>query len=274
MAYGFSWPDSLAKGLNRRRPMLRALPFPRRTALVTVMVALAVYLCTVSSASTATSPPLGGAASFAVLAGSVVNNTGSSVVYGNLGISPGVAVIGFPPGVVVPPGTIHDADAVAAQAQSDLTTAYNNAAGQVCDINLTGQDLGGVTLTPSVYCFRSSAQLTGMLTLDAQGNPNAVFIFQIGSTLMTASNSSVLLTNSASACNVYWQVGSSATLGNYTQFAGNILELVSITLNTGASVSGRALALTGAVTLDANKVSNAGCPGAPPLPVFLPLVAR
>jgi Ice-binding-like len=210
---------------------------------------------------------------FAVLAGSDVINTGSSVVHGNLGVYPGFAVTGFPPGVVVPPGTIHAADAVAYQAQSDLTTMYNFAAGQPCNANLTGQNLGGLTLTPEVYCFNTSAQLTGTLTLNAQGNPNALFIFQIGSTLTTASNSSVLLTNSASACNLYWRVGNTATLGTNTQFAGNILALANITLNTGASVSGRALALTGAVTLDAT-VSNAGCPGAPTLRVFLPLVAR
>ena len=124
---------------------------------------------------------------------------------------------------------------------------------------MTGQDLGGLTLTPGVYCFSSSAQLTGTLTLDAQGNPNAVFIFKIGSTLTTASNSSVVVINtggnSSIACNVFWQVGSSATLGTGTSFAGNILALTSITLNTGANVSGRVLARNGAVTLDTNNVT-------------------
>jgi hypothetical protein len=202
---------------------------------------------------------LGTAQSFAVLGGSTVTNTGPSIISGNLGVSPGSAVTGFPPGIVIN-GTIHAADAVALQAQSDVTTAYNALAGMACNVDLTGQDLGGLTLTPGVYCFSSSAQLTGELTLDAQGNPNALFVFQIGSTLTTASNSSVRLINGARACNVFWQVGSSATLGTATLFAGNILALASITLNTGASiVFGRALARTGAVTLDNNVISIAGC---------------
>src|SRR6202049_136682 len=130
--------------------------------------------------------------SFAVLGGSTVTNTATpTTVNGNLGVSPGSAVTGFPPGIVTG-GTIHAADAVAAQAQSDLTTTYVNLANEACNTDLTGQDLGGKTLTPGVYCFSTSAQLTGALTLDAQGNPNAVFIFKIGSTLTTASASSVL----------------------------------------------------------------------------------
>jgi hypothetical protein len=144
-------------------------------------------------------------------------------------------------------------------AQSDSVTAYNALAGQACNFNLTGEDLGGLMLTTGVYCFSSSAQLTGALTLDAQGNPGAVFIFQIGSTLTTASNSSVNIINSGSACNVFWQVGSSATLGTTTSFMGGILAKTSITLNTGASLSGGALAQTGATTLDSNTVSVAQC---------------
>ena len=205
-----------------------------------------------------TAPTLGTASSFAVLGGQTVTNTGPTVVNADLGVSPGSAVTGFPPGIVVG-GSIHAADALAAQAQADNTAAYNNLAGQSCDTDLTGQDLGGMTLTSGVYCFSSSAQLTGALTLDAQGDPNAVFIFQIGSTLTTASNSSVLLINGGSPCNVFWQVGSSATLGTYTTFVGNILALTSITLNTGASVSARALAQNGAVTLDTNTIGSAGC---------------
>src|SRR6195952_5818937 len=129
---------------------------------------------------------------FSVLAGSTVTNTSTpTIVTGNLGVSPGSAVTGFPPGTVIG-GTIHAADAVAAQAQSDLTTVYNNLANEACNTDLTGQDLGGLTLTPGVYCFSTSAQLTGTLTLDAQGNSAASFIFKIGSTLTTASGSSVL----------------------------------------------------------------------------------
>jgi type VI secretion system secreted protein VgrG len=203
--------------------------------------------------------------SFAVLGGSTVTNTATpTVVTGNLGVSPGSAVTGFPPGIVVG-GTIHAADAVAAQAQNELTTLYNNLVNTACNTDLTGQDLGGKTLTPGVYCFSSSAQLTGPLTLDAQGNPNAVFIFKIGSQLTTASASSVLLINSGSSCGVFWQVGSSATLGTGTALAGNIVALSSITLNTGASVNGRVLARNGAVTLDDSDVTV--CSGGPGLPV-------
>lgn len=191
--------------------------------------------------------------SFSVLGGSTVTNTGTTTVNGNLGVSPGTAVTGFPPGVVV--GTIHSADAAAGQAQTSLTTLYNQLAGMTCNTSLTGQDLGGLTLTPGVYCFASSAQLTGTLTLNAQNNPNAVFVFQIGSTLTTASNSSVVLINNASSCGLFWQVGSSATLGTGTALAGSIVALSSITLNSGASVAGRTLAQNGAVTLAGNQVS-------------------
>ncbi len=209
--------------------------------------------------------------SFAVLGGSTVTNTNTpTVVSGNLGVSPGSSVTGFPPGIVVG-GTIFAADSVAAQAQSDLTTVYNNLANTACNTDLTGQDLGGLTLTPGVYCFSTSAQLTGTLTLDAQGNPNAVFIFQMGSTLTTASASSVLLINGASSCGVFWQVGSSATLGTGTALAGSIVALTSITLNTGANVSGRVLARNGAVTLDNNQVTLcSGGPGGPGLPPIAP----
>ncbi len=205
---------------------------------------------------------LGTAQTFAVLGGSTVTNTGATTVYGNLGVDPGLAVTGFPPGLVAG-GTIHTGDAVALQAQNDTTTAYNTLAGQALTADLTGQDLGGMTLTAGVYHFSSSAQLTGALTLDAQGDPNAVFIFQIGSTLTTASNSSVLVINGALDCNIFWQVGSSATLGTTTAFKGNILALTSITLNTGALVSGRALARNAAVTMDDNNVSILGCTSLP-----------
>jgi len=198
-------------------------------------------------------PPLGTAASFAVLAGSTATNTGDTVVTGDLGVWPGIAVTGFPPGIVT--GTIYEADAIAQQAQSDLTTAYDDLAGQACDLDLTDQDLGGLTLTPGVYCFDTSAQLTGVLELDAE-DPDAVFVFRIGSTLTTASNSSVSMLNSADPCNVFWQVGSSATLGTETAFAGSILALTSITLDTGADIDGRALARNGAVTMDTNRISN------------------
>jgi hypothetical protein len=217
---------------------------------------------------------LGTAQSFAVLGGSTVTNTNTpTVVTGNLGVSPGSSVTGFPPGMVTA-GTIHAADATAAQAQSDVTTAYNAITGTACNTDLTGQDLGGLTLVPGVYCFSSSAQLTGTLTLNALGNPNALFIFKIGSTLTTASGSSVVVVNPGTDCNVFWQVGSSATLGTATTFVGNILALTSITLNTAVNVSGRVLARNGAVTLDDNHVTVCGpasaCPVITVNPATLP----
>jgi hypothetical protein len=198
---------------------------------------------------------LGTAQNFGVLGGSTVTNTGPTVVNGQLGVSPGSAVTGFPPGVVVG-GAIHSNDSVAMLAQTDLTTAYNTAAGLPCGTDLTGQNLGGLTLTSGVYCFSSSAFITGTLTLNMQGNPNALFVFQIGSTLTTASGSTVQLINSAGACptNVFWQIGSSATLGTGSSLQGDILALTSITLTTGATTSGRTLARNGAVTLDTNTV--------------------
>jgi subtilisin family serine protease len=207
-----------------------------------------------SQGSATIAPPLGSAQSFAVLGGSTVTNTGPSVITGNLGVSPGSAVTGFPPGLVVS-GTIHSADAATLAAQNAATTAYISLVGQACTQDMTGRDLGGQTLTAGVYCFSSSAQLTGTLTLNAQGNANAVFIFKMGSTLTTASASSVLLINGGYPGNVFWQVGSSATLGTATSFTGNILALTSITVTTGVRVSGRTLALNGAVTLDTNVVT-------------------
>ena len=217
----------------------------------------ALLLCGSQGVWAQAAPVLGTSGGFSVLGGQAVSNTGPSVVTGDLGISPNNAssVTGFPPGILV--GTLHAADGVALQAQNDVTAAYVDLAGRACNTVLTGTNLGGLTLTPGVYCFSTSAQLTGTLTLNAQGNPNAVFIFQIGSTLTTASASSVQVINGGSNCNVFWQVGSSATLGSTTTFAGNILALSSITLVTGANASGRLLARNGAVTLDSNNVG--GC---------------
>ncbi|HEY8673958.1 MAG TPA: ice-binding family protein [Candidatus Dormibacteraeota bacterium] len=200
----------------------------------------------------ATQPRLGTALNFTVLAGSAITNTGPTVITGNLGLDPGTAssVTGFPPGSVT--GVKHTADAVALQAKNDLVTAYTDAAKAPTTSNLTGKNLGGKNLTPGVYTFSSSAQLTGSLTLSGNG----VFIFRIGSTLTTASNSVVLLRNGAQACAVYWQVGSSATLGSATQFQGNLMALTSITMVTGANIlKGRALARNGALTLDSNRIT-------------------
>jgi uncharacterized repeat protein (TIGR01451 family) len=201
---------------------------------------------------------------FAVLGGSTVTNTGSSVITGDLGLYPGTAITGFSPlGPGLVTGETHAADAVALLAQTDTTATYIDLESEACTSDLTGQDLGGMTLVPGVYCYSSSAQLTGALTLNAGGNPNAVWVFKMGSTLTTASNSSVVLTNGADVCNVFWQVGSSATLGTTTSFVGNIYALTSITLNNGASVAGRVLARNGAVTLDNNTITAPVCGVAP-----------
>lgn len=218
-----------------------------------------LLVCSLSALALNASPiTLGSAGSYSVLAGSAVTNTGPTVISGNLGVSPQSSITGFPPGLVL--GTVHAADANALGAQADALTAYNSLAGVALTQNLTGQDLGGLTLTPGVYRFDSSAGLTGALTLDLLGNPNSLFIFQIGSTLTTASNSSVVTIDGANCCNVFWQIGSSATLGTNTAFQGNILALTSITLTTGANITdGRALALNGAVTLDTNNISSAVC---------------
>jgi hypothetical protein len=214
---------------------------------------------------------LGSAQQFGVLAGSTVTNTGPSSIDGDVGVWPGTAIVGFPPGTTT--GSLRAGDAVAQQAQTDLTAAYNAAAGTACNTNLTGQDLGGMTLTPGVYCFDSSAGLTGTLTLDFLGNPNAFFLFKIGSTLTTASASMVQIINGGgTTCppNVFWQVGSSATLGTGSTFRGNIMALTSITLTTGASLDGRALARNGAVTLDSNTVIACGAIVACPLITLSP----
>ncbi len=208
-----------------------------------------------SGFATAINVPLGTAGAYAVLAGSTVTNIGPTNIIGNLGVWPGSAVTGIPPGLVNG-GTVHAGDANAMQAQNDLTTAFNFAAGEAPDQVLGSAELGGLILTPGVYFLASSAQLTGTLTLDALGDPNAVFVFQIGSALTTASNSSVVFTNGGQGNNLFWKVGSDAVLGTTTSFQGTILALTSVTLNTGASLGcGRALALNGAVTLDSNNVS-------------------
>jgi|SRR5580658_10470347 hypothetical protein len=196
---------------------------------------------------------LGTANNFAVLAGAAVANTGSTVINGgNVGVSAGSSVSGFPPGIINAPYTIHNNDSVAIDAQNALTTAYTTALGLPASESLTGQNLGGLTLTPGVYSFSSSAQLTGTLTLNDLGNPDAVFVFQIGTSLTTASDSSVVTINGPPipGISVFWQIGTSATLGTGTDFEGNILADASITANTGTTVDGRLLARSGMVTLD------------------------
>ncbi|MFF3342970.1 ice-binding family protein [Streptomyces flavidovirens] len=227
------------------------------SALAATVAAVMVAVTPTQALAIATPVPLGTAASFSVLAGTEVTNTGPSVIDHDLGVHPGTAISGFPPGVVL--GEIHSADAVAQQAKSDLVQAYNNAAGQATDFALPAQIGNGDTLLPGVHTAVSGVGLTGDLILDAGGNPNAVWVFQIPEALTTASSSRVLLTNGASACNVYWQIGSSATLGTNSTFVGTIMALTSISVTTGTNIEGRALARNGAVTLDTNRIFLGEC---------------
>jgi hypothetical protein len=221
----------------------------RRLTISLIGVSALVLGAWPMAALAATQPRMGTATNFAVLAGSTITNTGPTVISGGLGLSPGTAVTGFPPGVA---SVQHKTDAVALSAKNSLVTTYNDLASWGPTRSLTGQDLGGKTLTPGVYRFSSSAQLTGTLTLSGNG----IFIFQTGSTLTTASNSRVVVRNGAQGCGVYWKVGSSATLGTGTQFQGTIVALTSITMVTGATIlPGRALARNGAVTLDSNRIT-------------------
>ena len=202
----------------------------------------------------ATVPFMGVASSFAVLGGATVTNSGATTLHGDLGVSPGT-ITGA--GMTVS-GTIHAADTTAANAQTAATAAYNDLAAQACDVGPLGAtDLAATVLAPGVYCYASTLEIStgGILTLDAGGNANAVWVFKIGSTLTTVSGASVVLANGAQQSNVFWQVGSSATLGTTTAFKGTIIALTSITLATGASVSGRVLARSGTVTLDTNSVT-------------------
>ncbi|HEY8731563.1 MAG TPA: ice-binding family protein, partial [Candidatus Limnocylindria bacterium] len=205
---------------------------------------------------------LGAADSFAVLAGSGVTNTGSSVINGNVGsFGSSTSVGGFPPGLIN--GTNHGGDGVTQNAKLDLVTAYDDAAGRT-PVTTIPTELGGSTQIGGTYGSAAGTfQITGNLTLNGQGDSSSVFIFKTASTLITAGSSSVTLINGAQACNVFWQVGSSATLGGSTQFVGNILALTSITLVTGATMNGRALARNGAVTLDTNVITRSVCAAAP-----------
>jgi hypothetical protein len=216
-----------------------------------------VWSFTTADATAGQAPvALGAAGTFAVLAASTVTSTGATTVNGDLGLSPGTAVTGFPPAAIN--GTIHIADAAAAQAQLDLTAAYNNAAGRTAGAITLAGNLGGQTLTPGLYKSTSSLEISsGDLTLDAQGDVNAVFIFQMASTLTTTVGRQVILSGGARAANIFWQVGSSATLGTSSVFKGNILAMASITATTGAIVEGRLLARTAAVTLDSNLIGTA-----------------
>src|SRR5437016_3523148 len=260
LATDFSWSFTTGATPNTTAPTVSLTVPPLTVRLTGVTAAFAgafgLAIAADTTAATAAGPApvaLGAAGSFAVLAASTVTNTGATTVNGDLGLSPGTAVTGFPPGTVN--GTIHAGDPAASQAQLDLTTAYNDAAGRTVGAITIAGNLGGQTLTPGLYKSTSSLEISsGDLTLDAQGDANAVFIFQMASTLTTTSSRQVILSGGAKAANIFWQVGSSATLGTGSVLKGSILALTSITLTTGATLEGRALARNGAVTLDSNTV--------------------
>jgi hypothetical protein len=237
--------------MNNRTKSLRLGLVP---GLFLAFAALATF------AAQAKAQSLGSAETFAVLGASTVTNTGTSNIFGNVGVSPGSAITGFPPGVITN-GALHAADATATEAHADLAAAYTAFAGLASSPanNLSGMDLGGLTLTPGVYRYDVAATWSsGALTFDAQNVPTARFVIQIGTTLITPSSSSVVLINGADARNVYFQVGTSATLGSGSSFIGNILADASITTVGSTTVTGRLLAVVGAVTLDTNNVTGTG----------------
>jgi hypothetical protein len=240
----------------------------RRTATIARLASALTVVCATTvligvarspSASAATLPiSLGTAADFAVLAGTTVTNTGLTTISGDIGVSPGTAVTGFPPGQIVN-GAIHANDGPAVQAEADLALAYTDAVARTTTATVSGQ-LGGTTKSAGVYDSVSGTfGIAGTLTLDAQGDPNAVFIFKAVSTVITAASSTVNLVNGAQSCNVFWQVGSSATLGANSILRGNLLAFTSITVGAGLQVDGRALAINGAVTLDTDAITRSTC---------------
>lgn len=241
----------------------RRVAMPRLAAVVALAAGTLLALTAGQTASAGIVPtvPLASSADYSVLAASTVTNTGPSVLGQSVGLSPGTSIVGFPPGIVLPPATIQAANAVTLQAQSDLTIAYVDAADRDVEFTQTNPDLVGQTLLPGVYEATAHAplSLSGQLVLDGQNNPDAVFIFQTDSTLITSTGSTIALINGASECNVFWQVGSSATLGSGSFFVGTIMALTSVTVESSTVVHGRALARNGAVTLDNNVFTEPSC---------------
>ncbi len=236
---------------------------PARPIVPSLLIATGLLIAALGSPPAAAIEPdgLGTAASYAVLAGETITNTGPTSISGDIGLHPGAAVAGF--GSVTQDGALHLADSAAAQAKSDLVTAYVEVAGEG-PATIVATELGGQVLIPGVYGSASGTfEVTGTLTLDAQGDPAATFVFQTASSLVTASASRVDLIGGATTCNVYWQVGSSATLGTETDFRGTILALTSIHLTTSATLEGRALARNGEVTMDTNTITRPTCEAPP-----------
>jgi LPXTG-motif cell wall-anchored protein len=234
--------------------------FARTLAIPAVVASVALLAGTFNEANAGVVPTvlLATAANYSVLGGQTVTNTGPSILDKSLGVSPGSAVTGFPPGTVTAPGTIQAANAVALQAQSDLTTAYNDAFARITEFNVPSDLTLSSPLIPGVYSSgRGPLALSGNLTLN--GGPDAVFIFQTDSTLTTASASSITMIGGMNECNVFWQVGSSAIIGTDSVFVGNVMALTSISLGTNATIQGRMLARNGATTLDSNVFSSPAC---------------
>jgi hypothetical protein len=242
-------------------------PFRKHTARIAALFAFAIPVLlggcshdlddcctsplTVTYGPAGPPPALGGAGRFCILAGAGVSCVGSgTTIVGDVGCTGG-SISGLPPGQPTG-GSAHNNNGIAAQGQTDCASSFNDLAGRPCNATLSGVDLGGRTFSAGVYCFATTCQLTGTVTLDGHGNSNAVFVFQVGSSLSCANNSAVVLINGAQAKNVFWQVGSSATLGNNCAFRGNLIALTNITMNNGASFTGRALARNGTVSLDDN----------------------
>ena len=255
-----TYPDDDSTRSPRHRPRhVPGLAFP--AVAVALGVASLLSMTNTAEAGIVPTVVLATSANYSVLAHTIVTNTNPSVIGQSVGLSPGTTVVGFPPGVVLAPAIIDAASPVTLQAQNDLTSAYVDAAGRSVEFTLTNPDLVGNTFIPGVYAATAKAPLglSGQLVLDGQNNPNAVFIFQTDSTLITSTASSIVLINGASECNVFWQVGSSATLGSGSVFVGNILALTSITVQSAVVVHGRTLARTGAVTLDNDTFTAPSC---------------
>jgi hypothetical protein len=266
------WVDVGSASMSRTSDQLRNISAGRwlaTTSVLGVVGILALAIGIPDAGASQAAVDLGTAAPFAVLAGTTVTNTGASVISGDVGVSTGSAITGFPPAIVIG-GSLHANDAVAIQAKSDLTTAYTTTAGLPSTQTISA-DLGGTELVSGVYKAPSSMGLTGTVTLNGQGDADSVFIFQAGSTLTANVGSTVALVNGAQACNVFWQVGSSATIYSSTTFAGTVMASVSITLGTGASVAGRVLAGSGAVTLNDNLITVPTCADTTPTTTVTPV---